>query len=327
MLKDTFGREINYLRLSVTDRCDFRCVYCMAEDMTFLPRAQLLTLEELATVAAAFVELGVRKIRVTGGEPLIRRNVMQLFEQLGRLEGLRELTLTTNASQLRRFAAPLRRAGVRRINVSLDSLQPARFRQLTRHGDLQQVLQGIDAARDAGIERIKLNCVLMKNRNADELPDLVGFALQQQLDISFIEEMPLGNISEHDRGEEFVSSAELRRQLGRHYRLRPLDVSTGGPSRYWGIDGYDSRIGFISPHSENFCGACNRVRLSAEGRLLLCLGNEHSLDLRAVVRRHPGNRERLQQAIVAAMTIKPERHYFDLDREPQILRFMNATGG
>lgn len=295
--------------------------------MTFLPRAQLLTLEELATVAAAFVELGVRKIRVTGGEPLIRRNVMQLFEQLGRLEGLRELTLTTNASQLRRFAAPLRRAGVRRINVSLDSLQPARFRQLTRHGDLQQVLQGIDAARDAGIERIKLNCVLMKNRNADELPDLVGFALQQQLDISFIEEMPLGNISEHDRGEEFVSSAELRRQLGRHYRLRPLDVSTGGPSRYWGIDGYDSRIGFISPHSENFCGACNRVRLSAEGRLLLCLGNEHSLDLRAVVRRHPGNRERLQQAIVAAMTIKPERHYFDLDREPQILRFMNATGG
>ena len=295
--------------------------------MTFLPRAQLLTLEELATVAAAFVQLGVRKIRVTGGEPLIRRNVMQLFEQLGHLEGLRELTLTTNASQLSRFAAPLRRAGVRRINVSLDSLQPARFRQLTRHGDLQQVLQGIDAARDAGIERIKLNCVLMKNRNADELPDLVGFALQQQLDISFIEEMPLGNISEHDRGEEFVSSAELRRQLGRHYRLRPLDVSTGGPSRYWGIDGYTSRIGFISPHSENFCGACNRVRLSAEGRLLLCLGNEHSLDLRAVVRRHPGNRERLQQAIVAAMTIKPERHYFDLDSEPQILRFMNATGG
>ncbi len=330
-LLDTFGRQINYLRLSVTDRCDFRCVYCMAEDMTFLRRAQVLTLEELAFIAEAFVELGVKKVRITGGEPLIRRGIVTLFERLGRAPGLEQLTLTTNGSQLSHQAQALRNAGIKRINISLDTLQPSRFQALTRHGDLKQVLAGIEAARAAGFERIKLNSVILKNRNADEVIDLVDFTLNKGLDISFIEEMPLGEILEHCRREEFVSSEELRSQLSARYSLEPVSDrdrdSAGGPSRYWRVDGTNTRIGFISPHSENFCSSCNRVRLSAEGRLLLCLGNEHSVDLKAVVRANPGDKERLKQAIVDAMHIKPESHYFDLNQQPQVLRFMNTTGG
>jgi len=326
-LVDTFGRNITYLRLSVTDRCDFRCVYCMAEEMTFLPRAQLLTLEEMATIAHCFTELGVRKIRITGGEPLIRRDVIKLFQQLGQLPLLDELTLTTNGSHLRQLAPELRRAGVKRINISLDTLQPARFKELTRTGDLNRVLDGIEAAREAGFDRIKLNSVVMKNRNADEVMDLVNFALEKQLDISFIEEMPLGAISEHDRQEEFCSSAALRQIIGDHYALAATESHGAGPSRYWKTPGSDSRIGFISPHSENFCGSCNRVRLSAEGKLLLCLGNDDAADLKAVLRQHPGDIDKVKDAIVNAMNYKPERHFFDLDDEPQIVRFMNATGG
>lgn len=326
-LVDTFGRNITYLRLSVTDRCDFRCVYCMAEEMTFLPRAQLLTLEEMTTIAHCFTELGVRKIRITGGEPLIRRDVIKLFEQLGQLPLLDELTLTTNGSHLRKLAPELRDAGVKRINISLDTLQPARFKELTRTGDLTKVLDGIEAARGAGFERIKLNSVVMKNRNADEVMDLVNFALEKQLDISFIEEMPLGAISEHDRQEEFCSSEELRQRIGEHYALEATEIHSAGPSRYWKTPGSDSRIGFISPHSENFCGSCNRVRLSAEGKLLLCLGNDDAADLKAVLRKYPGDSDKVKDAIVNAMNYKPERHFFDLDDEPQIVRFMNATGG
>ena len=326
-LVDNFGREVTYLRLSVTDRCDFRCVYCMAEEMTFLPRAQLLTLEEMATIAQCFTELGVRKIRLTGGEPLIRRDVITLFRQLGQLPLLDELTLTTNGAHLVQHAKDLRSAGVNRINISLDSLQPARFKALTRTGDLHTVLQGIDAALAAGFERIKLNSVVLKNRNADEVVDLVNFALEKQLDISFIEEMPLGYITEHDRGEEFCSSEELRALIAAQHKLTPSESHSAGPSRYWTTPGSDSRIGFISPHSDNFCSSCNRVRLSAEGRLLLCLGNEDAADLKSILRRHPGDLDRVKAAIVAAMGQKPERHHFQLDDEPQIVRFMNATGG
>ncbi|MDG9670710.1 GTP 3',8-cyclase MoaA [Hahella sp. CR1] len=323
-LIDRFGREVNYVRLSVTDRCDFRCVYCMAEDMTFLPREQILSLEELYDVGKAFVELGVRKLRLTGGEPLVRRNILELVEKLGRLQELHELTLTTNGSQLVKMAPDLRKAGVKRINVSLDSLNPDRFKELTRTGDLQQVLAGIEAAKTAGIERIKLNAVILRGRNEDEVMDLVRYARAEKLDISFIEEMPLGAITEHNRQLSFVSSAELRERISQDYELFPCSENTGGPSRYYRMSDSGSRIGFISPHSHNFCHLCNRVRVTVEGRLLLCLGNEHSVDLREVLRGRP---DQLKQAIVDAMAIKPERHYFNLEEEPQIVRFMNMTGG
>lgn len=326
-LTDRFGRTIEYLRLSVTDRCDFRCVYCMAEDMTFLPRHAVLSLEELAQVATAFHQLGVKKIRITGGEPLIRRNIINLFQTLGGL-GLEDLSLTTNGSRLQEWAQPLVDAGVHRANISLDSLKPERFHQLTRTGHLPTVLKGIGAARQAGFKRIKLNTVVLKQHNADEAGDLVRFALDQGLDISFIEEMPLGVVTSHGRAEEFMSSAELRQKLAEDLDLQPTAVTTGGPSRYWQVKGYPSRVGFISPHSENFCASCNRVRVSAEGRLLLCLGNEHSVDLRAVLRSPDGfDPAELQTTIIKAMAIKPEQHHFDLEQEPQILRFMNATGG
>lgn len=326
-LVDGFGRTVRYLRISVTDRCDFRCVYCMAEEMTFLPRAQLLTLEEIATLSQAFVELGVEKIRLTGGEPLVRQGVLTLVQQLAELEGLRELAMTTNGSGLVKHADALRQGGLDRLNISLDSLKPERFKALTRTGDLNQVIAGIRAARRAGFQSIKLNAVLLKGRNDDEIIDLVNFARDEQVDISFIEEMPLGAISEHNRGETFLSTDAVRETIENHYRLLPTTETTLGPSRYYRMADSQSRIGFISPHSHNFCAACNRVRVTAEGRLLLCLGNEHSVDLRAVMRRYPGEIQRLKAAIVGAMTKKPERHHFTTDGEVQVLRFMNATGG
>jgi len=326
-LVDTFGRQVTYLRLSVTDRCDFRCVYCMAEDMTFLPRAQVLSLEEIERIARIFVGLGVNKIRLTGGEPLVRRGIDDLAGRLSRLPGLRELCMTTNAGRLEQFADALAEAGVSRLNISLDSLDPARFRRLTRTGDLERVLAGVRRARQAGFERIKLNTVVLRGRNDDEVESLAAFALEQGLDISFIEEMPLGVITEHSREEAFISSAELRERLSRKFRLEPVSETSGGPSRYFRVPGHRSRIGFISPHSENFCASCNRVRLTVEGRLLLCLGNEHATDLRDLVRRHDDDTP-VRQAIIAAMALKPERHHFESQRDnPQILRFMNATGG
>lgn len=326
-LIDNFGRQINYVRISVTDRCDFRCVYCMSEDMTFLPRAEILSLEEIAQLGRAFTGMGVDKIRITGGEPLVRRNVLWLFEQLGQLPGLRELVLTTNGSQLTRYARDLRDAGVRRINISLDSLQPKRFARLTRVGDLNKVLQGIDAAQEAGFERIKLNSVILKNRNHDEVADLVRFAMQRDVDISFIEEMPLGVIGDHDRAEAYYSSDELLANLQQTFDLLPTTESTGGPSRYYRIPGSNTRIGLISPHSHNFCDSCNRVRVTAQGRLLLCLGQEHSMDLRQVLRDHPDDIQRLQTAIHNAMDLKPKGHDFNLQEQPVILRHMSVTGG
>lgn len=333
VLTDRFGRQVTYLRLSVTDRCDFRCVYCMAEDMTFLPRADILSLEEILLVARVFVRLGVRKIRITGGEPLIRNNILWLFEQLGALDGLDELVLTSNGSQLSQMAPALKRAGVKRINISLDSLRPERFTRLTRTGKLSRVLAGIDAARAQGFAAIKLNSVILKGRNDDEILDLVDFARRQEVDISFIEEMPLGEIVEHNRALSFMPSDVIRDHIARVYSLQELHghnqqtALQGGPSRYYGMQDSRSKIGFISPHSHNFCASCNRVRLTAEGRLLLCLGNEHSMDLRAITRQHPGSEAALEQAIREAIEIKPERHHFELDDSPQILRFMNMTGG
>ncbi|BBI70232.2 GTP 3',8-cyclase [Vreelandella aquamarina] len=268
-LVDGFGRTVRYLRISVTDRCDFRCVYCMAEEMTFLPRAQLLTLEEIAALSQAFVELGVEKIRLTGGEPLVRQGVLTLVQKLGALEGLRELAMTTNGSGLVKHADALRQGGLHRLNISLDSLKPERFKALTRTGDLDQVVAGIRAARRAGFQSIKLNAVLLKGRNDDEILDLVNFARNEQADISFIEEMPLGAISEHNRGETFLSTDAVRETIENHYQLLPTTETTLGPSRYYRMVDSQSRIGFISPHSHNFCGACNRVRVTAEGRLLL----------------------------------------------------------
>jgi len=327
MLFDGFGRRIDYLRISVTDRCDLRCVYCMTEDVTFTPRSQLLTLEEVARIGKVFVELGVRKIRITGGEPLTRKNVLQLFDSLGQHVGLDELTLTTNGTQLHRYAQKLQSAGVRRVNISLDTLRPERFRALTRVGDLQNTLNGIEAALNAGFERIKLNAVILKNRNHDEVIDLVDFAISHGIDISFIEEMPLGVIHDHDRAEVFYSSDDIFSDLNQRYKLIPTTESTGGPSRYYRLIGHSTRIGFISPHSHNFCEQCNRVRLTAEGRLLLCLGQENSIDLRRIVRANPLDDAPLRKAILDSMHHKPRGHDFDLNEQPVIFRHMNTTGG
>ncbi len=325
-LRDGQGRLVDYLRLSVTDRCDFRCVYCMAEDMTFLPRNQVLSLEEIHRVARLFVGLGVGKIRLTGGEPLVRKGIVGLCENIAALPGLRELVMTTNGSQLNKLAKPLAQAGVKRLNISLDSLNPLKFRTITRTGDLNQVLAGIDAAREAGFGRIKLNSVIMKGRNDDEVRHLVDFAIAHEIDISFIEEMPLGHVG-RSRGEAFFSSDQVRELIAQHHALAESVESSGGPARYQRLLQHPrTRIGFISPHSHNFCSTCNRVRLTAEGRLLLCLGHEHSLDLRALLRRHEDDAPVIQ-SVVAALQRKPARHEFSAEGEVQVVRFMNASGG
>jgi len=326
-LIDTFGRQVDYVRLSVTDRCDFRCVYCMTEQMQFVPRQQVLTLEELHTVARAFVELGVRRIRLTGGEPLVRANVLHLVEQLGQLPGLDELLLTTNGNQLDKFAAPLRTAGVGRINISIDRLDEQRIRRISRVGKLSRVLAGIDAAIAAGFERRRINSVIMRGYNEDEVLPLTEFALERDLDIAFIEEMPLGEASEHDRASTTCSNAWVRRQIETRHVLFDSAVRTAGPSRYVQVAGRKSRIGFISPVTHNFCADCNRVRVTAEGRLLLCLGNEHSVDLRAVLRDPDRDFGDLKAAIIAAMQRKPERHHFYDGDHAQPVRLMNMTGG
>jgi GTP 3',8-cyclase len=286
-----------------------------------------LTLEELARLGRCFSELGVTKLRVTGGEPLVRHNVIWLFERLGELSGIRDLTITTNGTQLGRYARALKDAGVSRVNISLDTLKADRFNKITRGGRIERTLAGLDAALAAGFRRIKLNCVILKNWNHDEVSDLVRFAIERGVDISFIEEMPLGVIGDHNRAEVYYSSDAIRRDLAEHYNLLPTNETTGGPSRYFRIAGRDIRVGFISPHSHNFCGACNRVRVTAEGRLLLCLGQEHSADLRRAVRANPTDDERVKTVIVEAMAKKPRGHEFDLSRQPSIVRHMSMTGG
>lgn len=325
-LQDNFGRKINYLRLSVTDRCDFRCTYCMAEKMQFLPRTEIMSLEECLRVAQTFVALGVNKIRLTGGEPLVRKDLPWLAARIGELAGLRELVLTTNGSRLMQFAQPLAQAGVDRINISLDSLDAENFRRITRTGDLHKVRAGIDAAITAlGSQAIKLNTVMLRDLNHHELPDMVSFALAHKINISFIEQMPLGE-SGHDYNGSYYSSAEALAQLQQHHALIPSVESTGGPARYWRIAGHDTRIGFISPHSQNFCASCNRMRVTARGELFPCLGNEGMVDLLPALRAH--DHADLHSLIMQATGDKPLGHEFDLTQsKPRIVRFMSRTGG
>lgn len=326
-LIDQFGRVVDYIRLSITDRCDFRCQYCMAEDMTFLPRDEVLSLEECARIVRIFVQLGVKKVRITGGEPLVRKNALWLFDTICQLPGLEECVVTTNGSQLNKLAAPLRAAGVKRINLSIDSLQAERFHQITRTGSLNQVLAGLDAAQQAGFDNIKLNSVLMRGINDDEAIDLVQFAIARKLDISFIEEMPLGEVN-HARQQSCVSNDETLATLQQHFTLIPSNYTTGGPARYWQVQDQATRIGFISPHSHNFCEQCNRVRITCQGELYLCLGQEDKVALMPLLRAHPQDDQPLIDAILQSMRIKPKGHDFDLRRaQPAVIRFMSHTGG
>ncbi len=327
VLIDQFGRKVDYIRLSITDRCDFRCVYCMSEDMTFLPRNEVLSLEECARLVKAFVSLGVKKVRITGGEPLVRKNALWLFEEIGQLADLRELVITTNGSQLEHQAQALKNAGVRRINISLDSLDAERFRKITRVGDLDKVLRGLAAAKAAGFANIKLNTVLMRGFNDDEAVSLVDFAIAQNIDISFIEEMPLGEV-DHTRNSTFVSNEATLSLLQQRYTLMPSAESTGGPARYWRIPDTQTKVGFISPHSHNFCESCNRVRITCKGELYLCLGQEDKVDLMPLLRGFPNDDRPLVEAILGSMQAKPKGHDFDLRRaEPAVIRFMSHTGG
>lgn len=326
-LVDRFGRSVDYVRISVTDRCDFRCIYCMSEEMIFLPREQILSLEEIYILAKCFTELGVTKIRITGGEPLIRRNVLDLMKQISGLPLLEELVMTTNGAHLAEYANQLKQAQVSRLNISLDTLDAAKFKKLTRNGDLGTVLKGIRTAIATGFKRIKINAVILKNRNHDEVIDLVQFALDSGVDISFIEEMPLGVINSHNRAEAYYSSDQIHADLATRFTLEKIAETTAGPSDYYQIQGTTTKVGFISPHSHNFCSRCNRVRLTAEGRLLLCLGNEHSIDLKAELRSRPNDTDHIKQVLIDAMDIKPEKHEFDLGEQPIIMRYMNSTGG
>ena len=327
VLTDQFGRVVDYIRLSITDRCDFRCVYCMSEDMTFLPRDEVLSLEECTRLVKVFVGLGVSKVRITGGEPLVRKNALWLFEQVGQLTGLKELVLTTNGSQLEKQAAALKNTGVKRINISLDSLDATRFKKITRTGELDKVLAGIQAAKQAGFDNIKLNTVLMRGFNDDETISLVDFAVEQEIDISFIEEMPLGEV-DHARDSTFVSNIDTLKLLQSKYTLTASTESTGGPARYWRVADSITKIGFISPHSHNFCESCNRVRITCKGELYLCLGQIDKIELMPLLRDNPNDDGPLIEAILGSMAIKPKGHDFDLRRaEPAVIRFMSHTGG
>ncbi|WP_028349793.1 GTP 3',8-cyclase MoaA [Bradyrhizobium murdochi] len=327
---DPFGRTIRYLRVSVTDRCDLRCFYCMSEDMTFLPKKDLLTLEELDRLCSAFIAKGVRKIRLTGGEPLVRRNVMSLVRSLSRHLGtgaLDELTLTTNGSQLARFAAELRDCGVRRVNVSLDTLDPAKFRAITRWGDLDQVLAGIEAARDAGLA-VKINAVALKNMNEEEIPSLMEWAHGKGMALTLIEVMPMGDIGE-GRIDQYVPLSLLRARLAQHYTLTDLDDNTGGPARYVRVTETGGKLGFITPMTHNFCESCNRVRITCTGTLHTCLGHEDASDLRKPLRASADD-DLVSATIDRAIGLKPKGHDFIIDRRhnrPSVSRHMSVTGG
>lgn len=324
-LIDPFGRRIHYLRLSVTDRCDLRCRYCMTEDVRFLPRAQLLTLEENVRLCQVLVELGIDRIRVTGGEPLTRRNLPWLLGRLSALPGLEELTLTTNGRRLARFAAELHRAGVARLNISLDTLDARRFRAITGGGQLADTLAGIQAARALGFRRLKLNSVILAGVNQDEPLELLRFAQAQGCDISFIEQMPLG--AGGDAEGAFYSSEQVRADLARQVPLVPTTERSGGPSRYYCVAGSNIRVGFISPRSRNFCNDCNRVRVTADGRLLSCLGQEDFTDLRRLLRAYPEDDQPLKTTIRAAIAAKPQRTDFARLAAGSLSRTMSATGG
>ena len=330
-LIDPFARAIDYLRVSVTDRCDFRCVYCMSENMTFLPKADLLTLEELDRLCSAFVGMGVKKLRITGGEPLVRKGIMTFFQGMSRhlsSGALQELTLTTNGSQLRKYAFDLAATGVRRINVSLDTLDAEKFTKITRWGRLDQVFDGIQAAKDAGLQ-VKINVVALKGFNEDELFTLTDWCADQGHDITFIEVMPMGDLGNEDRLDQYWSLKDLRAQLASRHRMTDLTVRTGGPARYVRDEQTGQKIGFITPLTHNFCESCNRVRLTCTGELYMCLGQEDMADLRAPLRSSP-NDTALVTAIRAAIARKPKGHDFDYSRQTiagQVTRHMSHTGG
>jgi len=327
---DPFGRAITYLRVSVTDRCDFRCVYCMAEDMTFLPKKDLLSLEELERLCDVFIEKGVRKLRLTGGEPLVRKNIMHLVRQLSRhlkTGDLEELTLTTNGSQLERFADELAECGVRRINVSLDTLDSEKFHSVTRWGHLDKVMRGIDAADRAGID-IKINAVALKGFNETELPEMMRWAHGRGFDMTIIETMPMGDI-DGDRTDQYLPLSKVRADLSREFTLTDIPYKTGGPARYVKVEETGGRLGFITPLTHNFCESCNRVRLTCTGTLYMCLGQEDAADLRAPLRESEGN-ELVSAAIDEAIGRKPKGHDFVIDRttkRPAVARHMSVTGG
>ena len=329
-LIDPYGRAIEYLRVSVTDRCDFRCVYCMAENMTFLPKADLLSLEELETVCRRFMAVGTRKIRLTGGEPLVRRNIMHLIDNLGAEVGrgnLDEITVTTNGSQLHKMADDLYRAGMRRVNISIDTLDADKFKQITRWGDLNKVMDGIDAARSAGLA-IKLNAVALKGFNDDELGDMVAWCGEMGVDMTIIEVMPMGDIGSENRVDQYLPVSLVRANLAKRFTLTDLDYRSGGPARYVEVKETGRKLGFITPLSHNFCESCNRVRLTCTGMLYMCLGQDDSADLSAALRQH--GVEGLDAAIVEAIGRKPKGHDFIIDRRhsaPAVSRHMSVTGG
>jgi len=331
-LIDPFQRAISYLRVSVTDRCDFRCVYCMSENMTFLPKKELLTLEELDRMCSTFIGLGVEKLRITGGEPLVRRGIMTFFEAMSRhldSGALRELTLTTNGSQLSRFAGDLHAAGVRRVNVSLDTLDEQKFADITRWGRLPQVMKGIDAAQAAGL-RVKINTVALKGFNEDELFAIVEWCKARDMDLTFIEVMPMGDIGNEDRLDQYWRLSDLRARLADAYTLTELAERTGGPARYVRLEETGQKIGFITPLTHNFCESCNRVRLTCTGELFMCLGQEDMADLRPALRDNPDSDAPLQEAIRAAIALKPKGHDFDYSRQDvagRMSRHMSHTGG
>ena len=326
-LTDQFNRKINYIRISVTDRCDFRCIYCMSEQMKFLPKKELLTLEEINRIASIFISMGVEKIRITGGEPLVRKNIDTLFNNLSKNKDLKELTLTTNASQLIKKAEMLKASGIERINISLDSLNPLNFKKMTRTGDLSNVLDGIEHAINIGLKQIKLNTVIMRGINDHEIFDLVEFAIKKNIDISFIEEMPLGDTA-FSRKSTFTSNDEILKKIKTNYLIDKIDYRTGGPAEYWQILSTKSRIGLISPHSHNFCEECNRVRISCKGELFLCLGQDDKIELMPLLREYPNNDQPIKDAILNSMKIKPKSHEFNLEQnKPAVVRFMSHTGG
>jgi len=330
-LIDPFNRAITYLRVSVTDRCDFRCVYCMSENMNFLPKADLLTLEELDKMCSAFISQGVEKLRITGGEPLVRRNIMEFFESISRhlkTGELKELTLTTNGSQLHRFAEKLSEIGIKRINVSLDTLNEQKFSKITRWGRLSQVLNGIDAALAAGI-KIKINTVALKDFNEDELQEIVQWCANRQMDLTFIEVMPMGDIGNENRLNQYWPLSDLRNKLSETWTLYDTDEKTGGPARYVRLNETGQKIGFITPMTHNFCESCNRVRLTCTGELYQCLGQEDQVDLRKILRNNSDTKP-LIQAIHNAISKKPKGHDFDYSRQSiagQMTRHMSHTGG
>lgn len=329
-LIDPFGRTISYLRVSVTDRCDFRCVYCMAEDMTFLPKRDVLSLEELDRLCSAFIARGTRKLRLTGGEPLVRKNIMTLIESLSRhlkSGALEELTLTTNGSQLAKYAGDLVRHGVRRVNVSVDTLNPGKFKKITRWGDLGKVLEGIEAAQEAGLH-IKLNAVALKGENEHEIIDMIRFAHARNMDLTLIETMPLGDI-EGDRTDQYLPLSTVRRRLEESFTLTELAYKTGGPARYVEVRETGGRLGFITPLTHNFCESCNRVRVTCTGTLYMCLGQEDAADLRAPLRASESD-DLLHAALEEAISRKPKGHDFVIDRgrrAPAVGRHMSVTGG